>query len=410
MRKYIRFLLPLGVVALSVVIVVVLIGIQQGRRPPKKEEITPAVLVKAITAELKSLDFVIHSQGPVKPRTETSLVAEVSGKVEYVSPNFVAGGFFRKGNVLLEIDPSDYRTALKRAEAALASRQAKLSDETARSEQALKDWKNLGRTGEPSDLVIRKPQLQDAQANVSAAEADVEKARRDLQRTRITIPYDGLLREKMVDVGQFVSPGTRLGTSFAVDSAEIRLPLSKDDIPFLNLPSISEASDSAFPLVTLFSQQAGVERSWQARLIRTEGVVDEASRVIYGVAKVVDPYGILGESDQQELKIGTFVSAEIQGIAANNVVVIPRYALQSDHTVLLADEDRKLEIRQVNVLREEPDIVYINGGLVGGEKVVVTNLDAAIPGMQLAIEGEQSTSAAMDAAALAAKSDSGDGS
>jgi multidrug efflux pump subunit AcrA (membrane-fusion protein) len=158
MRKYIRFLLPVGLVVLSIVIVVVLIGLQQGRRPEKKEEITPAVLVNAIDAEVRSLNFVVHSQGTVRPRTETTLIAEVSGKVEFVSPEFVAGGFFRKGDVLLEIDPSDYRTALKRAEAALASRQARLSDEQARSDQALKDWRNLGKTGEPADLVIRKPQ------------------------------------------------------------------------------------------------------------------------------------------------------------------------------------------------------------------------------------------------------------
>ncbi|NIP17265.1 MAG: HlyD family efflux transporter periplasmic adaptor subunit [Xanthomonadales bacterium] len=291
--------------------------------------------------------------------------------------------------MLLQIDPSDYETALKRAEASLASRRARLADEQARSEQALKDWRNLGREGEPSDLVLRKPQLQDAQANVSAAEADVQKARRDLQRTRITVPYAGLLREKSVDVGQYVSPGTRLGVSFAIDSAEIRLPLSATDLAYLDLPAATEAGDKEFPAVTLHSEEGGITRTWQARIIRTEGVVDETSRVLYAVAQVVDPYGVLGLSEQEELKVGTFVRAEIEGLAADDVVVLPRYVLQNDNTVLVANDRRQLEIRPVRVLRAEPRTVYIADGVRSGEHIVTTTLDVPIPGLQLTLSSER---------------------
>ena len=397
MRDFIRKFLPIGLVMLSVALVIAMIGITKGKRPEKRDQSQAAILVDAIVAEVQSLNFVVVSQGTVKPRTETTLVSEVSGKVISVSPDFVAGGFFRDGDTLLQIDPSDYETALKRAQAALASRQAKLADETARSEQALRDWTNLGRSGQPSDLVLRKPQLLDAQANVSAAEADVQKARRDLQRTRITVPYDGLVKQKLVDVGQYVSPGTRLGVSFAIDTAEIRLPLSKDDIAYLDLPSATEAKEQTFPRVLLKSTEAGEVHSWQAEIIRTEGIVDETSRVVYAVAQVVDPYGMLGKSTQEELKVGTFVSAEIQGVAAENVVVLPRYALQANNTVLVANDERKLEVRPVTVLRAEPRLVYISAGLTGGEKVVTTTLEAPIPGTRLTIAGEDmDTSSAGD--------------
>jgi RND family efflux transporter MFP subunit len=394
MRKYFHFFLPAGVIIISLLLVVTLVGIAKSKRPERKEEARSAILVDTIDAELRSLNLVVTSQGSVRPRTETSLVAEVSGKVVSVSPDFVAGGFFRKGDMLLQIDPSDYRTALKRAEAALASRQARLADETARSEQALKDWRNLGKTSQPSDLVLRRPQLQDAQANVSAAEADVEKARRDLQRTRITVPYDGLLKEKSVDIGQYVTPGTPLGVSFAIDTAEIRLPLSRNDLAFLELPSATEAREVPFPKVTLISNEPGATRRWQAEIIRTEGVVDEVSRVVFAVAQVVDPYGVLGVSTQDELKVGTFVSAEIQGIAVENVVVLPRHALQSDNTVLVANENRELEIRTVTVVRAEPRTVYVSDGVYGGEKVVTTTLEAPIPGTRLTLSGEDDTGAA----------------
>jgi len=389
MRKFFKFMLPLILIIGSVLVVIALVVIQKSQSAERKQETEKAVLVDTIDAEVVSLNFTVNSQGSVKPRTETTLVSEVSGKIVSVAPEFVAGGFFHKGDVLLQIDPSDYKTGLKRAEAALASRRAKLADETARSEQALKDWKNLGKQGEPTDLALRKPQMADARANVSAAEADVQKARRDLERTRITLPYDGLVRQKAVDIGQYVTPGTRLGVTFAIDTAEVRLPLTSNDLHYLDLPSETEVKSKhkSYPPVTLSAESGSSLDKWQAKIIRTEGVVDETSRVIYAVAQVVDPYGILGQSHQQELKIGTFVNAQIQGLPAENVVVLPRYVLRPDHTVLIADENNDLQILPVTVLRAEPKKVYLSEGIEGGTKVVITTLDAPVPGTRLAIRG-----------------------
>ncbi|HEY5775915.1 MAG TPA: biotin/lipoyl-binding protein, partial [Xanthomonadales bacterium] len=249
MEKFFKFMLPLILIFGSVLVVVGLVAWQKSKSAERKPEAVKAVLVETIDAEVVSLNFVIKSQGTVRPRTETTLVSEVSGKIVSVAPEFVAGGFFHEGEILLQIDPSDYEAALKRAQAALASREAKLADETARSEQALKDWINMGKQGQPSDLVLRKPQMADAKANVSAAEADVQKARRDLERTSITVPYDGLVRQKAVDIGQYVTLGTRLGVTFAIDTAEVRLPLTHNDLNYLDLPSETEIknADKSFP-------------------------------------------------------------------------------------------------------------------------------------------------------------------
>ncbi len=391
MKKFFKLMLPLILIIGSILLVVALVMFQSTQRADRKEDTQKAVLVDAIEAEVISLNFTVNSQGTVRPRTETTLVSEVSGTIVSVTPEFVAGGFFHKGDVLLQIDPSDYQTGLKRAEAALASRQAKLADESARSQQALKDWQNMGKQGQPSDLVLRKPQLADAKANVSAAEADVQKARRDLERTRITVPYDGLVRQKLVDIGQYVTPGTRLGVTFAIDTAEIRLPLTHKDLSYLDLPSETEArtENKPYPPVTLSAEHAGKTLYWQARIIRTEGVVDEVSRVIYAVAQVTDPYGVLGKSQQGELKIGTFVNAEIQGVRAENVVVLPRYVLRPDNTIPVANADDELEILAVEVLRAEPKKVYLSKGIAGGTRVVTTTLDAPVPGTKLAVRNTQ---------------------
>jgi len=389
MRKFVRIALPLGLIVISIAVVVVLAGRAAGKRPERKADGDKAILVDAIPAEVRSLNFIVRSQGSVNPRTQTTLVAEVSGKVVRVSPDFIAGGFFRAGDQLLQIDPSDYEAALKRAEAALASRRAKLADEQARSEQALKDWRNLGREGEPSDLVLRKPQLADAVANVKAAEADLDKARRDLERTRISVPYEGLVREKRVDVGQYVNAGTQLGVTFAVDTAEIRLPIATSDLDYLHLPSSSDQEPSHYPSVTLHTDEGDTALTWSAQIIRTEGVLDESSRVLYAVAQVVDPYGLLGKSQQPELRMGTFVRADIVGRRIDDAVVLPRYVLHNDGTVLVANDQDRLEIRHVTVARAEPRLVYITGGLQAGERVVTTTLDAPIPGTLLAISGHQ---------------------
>ncbi len=390
-KKFFKFILPLGLITLAVLAVVLMAVTAGNKRPPRQDGSQAAVLVEAIPARARSLNFVIESQGPVRPRTETTLVAEVSGRVVDVSPDFVAGGFFRQGEVLLEIDPSDYLTTVKRAEAALASRQAQLADEEARSKQAIQDWKNLGRTGEPPALVARKPQLADAEANVLAAQADLDKARRDLERTRITVPYDGLVRSKRVDVGQFVGAGTQLGVTFSVDTAEIRLPLSSTDVAFLDLPRSTDKRLEDYPAVSLQATVAGETKTWEARLIRTEGVIDESSRVLYAVAEVRDPYGLLGESKQDELRMGTFVRAAIEGRFIENAVVLPRYVLRSDNTILVANSERELEVRPVTVARAEPDEVYLSAGVEDGELVITTTLDAPIPGTRLLISGEAPT-------------------
>jgi len=389
MRKFFKYILPLALIGISIIAVVIMVSIAKGKQPERKDTTNQAIRVDAIPAKVTSLNFSVFSQGSVQPRTETTLVAEVAGQIVSVSSNFISGGFFREGEVLLQIDPSDYQTGLLRAQATLAARKAQLSEQQARSDQALKDWTNLGRKGEPSDLTLRIPQLAEAKAGVQAAEAELQEAERDLQRTRIKVPYDGLVRNKKVDVGQYVSPGTPLGVTFAIDTAEIRLPLSNSDLAYLDLPSATRLDKAHRVPVKLNADGAGTGGEWQSEIVRTEGVVDVSSRVVYAVAEVVDPYGILGQSSQGELKMGTFVKAEIQGLRADNVVILPRSVLQADNTVLVANAERKLEIRSVTVLRAEPRNVYISDGLEGGELVITTSMDAPIPGTRLAITGEE---------------------
>ncbi|MCF6263243.1 MAG: efflux RND transporter periplasmic adaptor subunit [Xanthomonadales bacterium] len=385
MQRFIKVSLPILVIALASVMAFIIFP--QFKSPAEQHIVEKkALLVEAQVVERRSLNFTIESQGVVKPRTQTTLAAEVSGKITSVSKRFIAGGFLNKGEVLLEIDPSDYRVGVKLAEATLASRKAQFSSEKARSEQALKDWQRLnGSSGKANDLVLRLPQLAEAKANVRAAEADLERARRNLQRTKIRMPYAGMVRAKRVDIGQFVSPGTPLGTMFAVDMVEIRLPVTSEELMFINLPEYSEISVEKRPQVILSTNtRAGVIR-WQAELVRSEGVVDEKSRQIYLVAQIVDPYGLLGQSQQPPLSIGTFLSAQIEGKLVDNLFVIPRHALTNGNQLMVVSTENRLEFRQVEVVRSTPKEVYISSGLNDGDRVISTSLATPVEGMPLRV-------------------------
>lgn len=378
-RRVLRALSALGIVLVGVLFTLFMAANRPA--PPQRPTQDTALLVEVMEAHPQPVTFEVESRGNVTPRTETVVVAQVSGRIVEVSNRFVAGGFFNQGERLLRIDPSDYEVAVRRAEAELAGRSAQLASETARAEQALKDWRSVGK-GQPSDLVLRKPQLAEARAAVTAAEADLDRARRDLERTEISLPYTGLVKSKAVDIGQFVNVGTTLGNTFAVDYAEVRLPLTDADLAFVELPGTQHFSDPGFvgPTVELTATVGERVLVWHGHIVRTEGVIDPRNRVIYAVARVPDPYNLAGPTHPEPLKIGQFVAATIQGVQMDRLTTLPRHALQGRDQLLVADNDDFLRQRQVEVVRADEQHVYIASGLNEGDRVITTAVDAPIDG------------------------------
>lgn len=381
-----KYALIVIVAALSLIIfsvgVVALLFINRPQ-PEQRELSTPVMVVDTFTAQYSPDIFRVTAQGSVRPTTETMLASEVSGRIVRLSEQFVAGGFFRAGDVLIEIDPSDYEAALLQAQADLAAARATLADESARSAQARQDWQRLhGQTREAGDLVLRLPQVARAEASVQAAEAAVMRAERNLERTRIRLPYDGLVRTRQADLGQFVSTGTVLGTVFAVETAEVRLPLSDSDLAFLDLPAPGQPA-SLRPSVRLTGSVAGQRGEWHGEIVRTEGVIDENTRLSFAVVRIRDPYGLLERERQLPLPMGTFVSAEIDGRSARGLIELPRTALRSGDTVLVASEDGRLDIRQVDVVRATTHSAYVHGGIEAGDHIITTAIQAPIPGMPI---------------------------
>ena len=368
-RKVKRALLIVGIIAFAILGA---IGLGSMRPPPQTKDLpNDAPLVEVLTLTALDTDFRVASQGTVLPRTETILSAEISGAIVSISPKFIAGGVFGKGEELMRIDPTNYTAAVDRAAASLTQRQIEFDGAEKLRSQGYR----------------AESEYASAVAALAAARADLVNAQRNLERSVISLPYDGMVRAKEADLGQYVNPGTRLGVTFATDYAEVRLPLTDQDLAFVELPNAADISKSGSvdgPMVTLTSIQKGQMRSWRARIVRSEGVVDEKSRVTYAVARIEDPYKLKSAtSGETPLPIGTFVAADIEGLQVNGVVRVPRGALRANNQLMLVDDDNKLRIRTVELLRSDAEHAYLRNGAAAGDRICLTTIESPLDGMKV---------------------------
>ncbi|MAM71043.1 MAG: hypothetical protein CMP91_07885 [Gammaproteobacteria bacterium] len=382
--KMLRIILPVLILLGSIGVAFALIS---NREAPPQEEITEAtIVVEAMMPAREDVYLRVASQGTVQARTNTTLVSEVAGRVVEVSPAFVVGGFFRAGDTLIRLDDQNYRAAASQSEAAVASARSALAQERAEAEIARREWDRMTEAQQNQirtpDLYLRIPQLENAEAQLASAQANLEKARADLNKTTITAPYDGLISAKNTDIGQFVSAGATIAEIFAVDYAEVRLPIPENKIEYLDLPSpLNEtaASNDEFYAagldVELSSVLGGTEYRWSGRLTRTEAVLDTRTRVLFSVVQVRDPYKLYSNEHEEPLRIGTYVNAEIQGRLLEDVMILPRYTLLANDLVWVADRENRLRTRYVDVITSSGDQVYIRSGLEAGDQVILTRME-----------------------------------
>ena len=353
--------------------------------PLELESPNREVAVKTAVLEKSQVQLKVKSQGTVQPRTRTMLVSEVSGTVMEVAPQFVVGGTFTKGDVLIRLDAADYKVAKQRADAQLNSAKAQLLSEQARSSQAKKEWEITGRPLEEAPvLALRTPFLAEAQSRLLQAEAEVRQAELKLQRTVIRAPYAGMVSVKTVDVGQYVTIGARLGEAFAIDFAEIRLPMTGKDLSKLGWDATTAHQQILNKnKVQLQGAVNGKQAIWQAVLVRSEGTIEQSSRTQYLVAQIADPYNIKGQSNRPPLLIGSFVEAMVAGKIINDVYPLPRHALRSNNRVATVDSAQRLQLKSVDYNYEDQFFYYINRGLEGEVEVVTSGMRVMVDGMQL---------------------------
>ena len=351
-------------------------------KPEPQPVVIQPPLVRVIPATPTTLTLTVRAEGTVAPRTESQLIPEISGKVVEVSPSLAAGGFFDAGDVLLRVEKREYEIAVIRAMAAIEQAKLRLTTEEQEAEVARQEWETLGE-GEPSPLLFREPQIAEVRSTLAAAEAALQLAEYDLERTVLRAPFAGRVRSKQVDLGQFVQRGTAVATLYAVDVAEVRLPIPNSELAYCNLPlAYRDGTETTpGPAVKLTSRFAGRDHVWRGRIVRTEGEIDPRTRMVVAIAQVQDPYARGRESNRPPLAVGMFVQAEIEGIRVRNVVSVPRVALRTDDSVYVVDSLDRLNFRTVDILRRERDTVLIRAGLKEGERICTSPLEAAVNGM-----------------------------
>lgn len=395
--------IPLSVLGGAAVVVALLMLTRPEATPIAPEPRIPVVQV--LRVEPGPLDLVVRAQGTVTPRTESEIRSQLAGEIEWVSPDLVSGGFFAAGDPLLRIDPADTRAKLETARAVLARAESEL-------ERAVRDRARQRRLAErsvasPARLDEVENVARGAKASVREATARLEIAERDLDRTTVRAPYAGRVRNERVDRGQFVVRGEELARVYAVDYAEVRLPIPDRELRYLDLPlgyrepRRSEAIDglapseggaaaapAPAPRVDFEVNFAGAVHHWQGSVVRTEGELDPKSRMVTVVARVEDPYGRhSGEADRPPLAVGLFVKAKIAGRHLDAAVVLPRSAIQREGKVLVVDDDGRAHFREVEVIRQERESVIIGAGLHAGERVCVSPMPGAVDGMRVRVLG-----------------------
>lgn len=341
------------------------------------QSVPPQVpVVKTLPATLQTVRLSVAAHGTVVPKSESDLVAEVSGRVVHVSDALVSGGFFAKGDVLVEIERIDYEVANAQAKAQLAAARSDVIG--ARRAYARYDSLADARSGSQAQKDDALNRLLVAQAALEEATARKTRAERDLDRTSLTAPYDGRVRTERVDVGQFVNRGEAIAILYSTDYAEVRLPVLDQELAHLPL-TLARPPDGDRPpvAVVLKAEFAGREHTWRAEVVRTEGELDGDTRMVNVIAQVAAPYD---PPNGAPLTVGMFVEAEILGREVADVVVLPRAALQANDQVYLVGTDNRLEFRDVAILRATGETVYIQGGIAEGELVCTNRLEAAVEG------------------------------
>jgi RND family efflux transporter MFP subunit len=370
-------LLPVIVILVSCGALVLMLKLRPQVKPEAPEK--DALIAEVELLEKGEFTFKIKSQGTVNPAKSIQLIAEVDGRAMFVHPDFKAGGAFEKGQVLVELDSRDYQFAVTRAEAQVAAAKVRVATVEAEAEVALEDWKASGRSGQATPLLLRQPQLLEAKASLAASEAELAKARLDLERTRILAPFAGRVRSAAVDEGQFVRRGVELASVFGVDRVEVVLPLSVGELAFLDREVSRAEGTNAIRVDLIEKFDRREDTVWEGKIVRVSGDVDVNSRQTYVVAAVEQPYRI-DETKSQPLRVGTFVEATIHGRTVKGVYQVPRVLLRENDEILVVDLEDRLQIRSLEVIWVDQSTVVARGGIEPGDALCLSAVDIPLPG------------------------------
>ena len=378
-----RAILPVLVIVIAVGLTFVLVKSRKVPKPHEMPHLGPLVEVAELVKT--SRQVVVSGTGTVQARYEVSITPQVKGRVSELSPQMVAGGIFRKGELLFAIEDVDYQLAIDLSRSNLAQSEYDLLRNENLAEVARNEWQTLnsGSDVEPNPLVVYEPQLKSARAQRNAMQANVKQAELNLQRTRVFAPFNCYVRSEQLGIGQFLNAGSPVATVAGTDQVEIVVPLPLDELTWLQVPRNGVPQEGSLAKVEL--QSGGQIFHWQGVITRALGEIDPRNRMARVVVTVAEPLSSdrKGTSLLNELLPGMFVEVHLQGEEISDVIAVPRGAVHDNETVWIVGDENRLHIREVDIVRRERDEVLVQSGLDSGEKIVLTSLTGAAEGMLL---------------------------
>lgn len=347
-----------------------------------------AMLVEVIEVARGDYRPEITAVGTVRPVRDVVVAPRVGGEIIARAESFTPGGYIAAGETLVRIDPADYENAVAEHESALAQAQAELSVEMGRQQVAERDYALLDQDLPPEQraLVLRAPQLATAEARVAAAQAALDQAELDLERTRVPAPFDALILSRDVDLGSQVSPGESLGRLVGLHAYWVVATVPRAKLRWIQVPDAEGDPASVVHLDDPTGWGPGVHRV--GRVDRVIGALDDETRLARVLVAVDDPLARDEAAGQPPMMIGAYVEARIQGRPLEGVVRLARGHVRKEDTVWVM-EDGELHVRPVTVVFEDPEFCYIAQGLEDGERVVTTDLATVVDGAPLRLEGDQ---------------------
>lgn len=382
----VRVLLPVVILSLAAFAAYMLIE----SKPPvaKKDSEERLRKVTVMPIKLETVSFPVSSQGNVLPAKKIRYLSETNGRILKTSENWQDGAYFRQGEVMLIVEDHVYQSQLAKAKAAEEQAKATLTQEIANAHVAKKTLEASDRKHDNEaarSLALREPQQETAKAQLASARADVEAASIMLEKTYVRAPFDGIVNNKTVDIGQVVGSGQLLADFYGVEKAEIRVPLTLAQQAYLDLPPLAQKADIP---VDIIYKTAGFEHHLKGRLVRTSAVLDEATRVLHGIIEIDDPYN-LAQADKVVLPLGAFVEVSINSKEQADIVRLPSRLLRPGNRLWVADKDDKLRQRDVQILPSRSNEIYIYQGVQEGDRIVISSIIDAHAGTRLDITLQQ---------------------
>lgn len=357
----------------------------RANRTPK---IIAAPLVETLKPIIKNHQTTIHAMGNVIASQSVNLTPRISGLVISVSPHFVEGGLLKKGESLVELDPTDYLLAIKQSENEVAKAHYNLKLEQGQQTIVQREAQLLGSElhGQSEELVLRKPHLQLVQAALIAAEASLKQAQLNLERTKPTVPFNAIITARNANVGAWMpafSTGTPLAKLVGTDSFWVNVSVPVEKLRWLAIPEINGTQGAAAKITYDSAWGHGVYR--QGAIKRLQAEIEPEGRMAKILVEVDDPLCQKTENKTKPpLMLGTYVQVALNGATLRNVFELPETTLHDGKTLWLLNEKNELEFANVEPLWTESGKIYLAQNALPPTAAVVTS-DLAAPMLSMAL-------------------------